>query len=168
MVDIERITTRHSQLVDVDTPHRISIPIGACGNGSATLNNNHVSYSAAAEEAEFYNFQLPKSWTGKKLKVSIRWNGTAAGVDDVYWRFNFLPSGENEYWDDYYMHSGTDLIEPAHADANKTKNLSHTFSTWTLRDDDTNILELKRLGADALDTYAGDTAIHSIILEAVD
>jgi len=155
---VYKITTRHSQLRDVDTPHKIFLYMGWA-----------EEFRDANNDSTRRVFILPKSWAGKHLKLTVHFNGDVnGGGNDIYFKGTISAGSDNEYWDNHTDDSGNSLITEAHSTAYITKIISHTFTGYTIDTNDQICLDFERLGNDALDTYTGSVYVMALIIEAVD
>lgn len=157
MVRIYKVTSRHSQLVDVDTPHKIFLYVGWPDE-----------FRDANNDTSRHIIMLPKDWKGKHLKLTIHFNGVVDGAgNDIYFVASLGAGTVGEYWDNHAEDSGTSLITAAPASANVTGSFTHTFTGYVVDTDDQITLDLERKGSDALDTYTDSAYCIAMIIEGV-
>jgi len=140
----------------VDIPHRFFLYMGWA-----------EEFRKGYEDQLRRVFILPKTWSGKKIKTTVHFNGDTDGTNKIYFKASIGCGGVGEYWDNHSDDSGNKLIVSAPASAWITGSFTYIFDKYTINEKDQICLDIKRLGNDSSDTYTGSAYIMAIIIEDV-
>lgn len=135
-------------------------PVGAVSDPTVNTDNGLLEFSATQTNVIAMQAQLPHGWKeGSEINPHVHWRKKTAGAGNVLWRLTFEWQNLGSIYTDVPTVVDATTTAPIGADdGSANRSLLTPFGATTMtgfRISAIALMTVSRIGADALDTYAG-------------